>query len=120
MAVPWSQIAFWAAVLNGGVIFGITLPNMFAAIRERRIAVRVRMNLVAYEQELRERGVTLPERCIHCWQKLPGHVAGCFMRDVYEDFGRFLEWMTRPPIRYDPPQPKAEIIVVPPHERTGT
>jgi hypothetical protein len=93
---------YGAVLLNLGIVFGISVPTCLRHIRELRTTQAMREILFAYEQDLRDQGVTLPPRCVCCFQILPDHVEICDMRPHYERLGKVTEFITRPPIKYYP------------------
>lgn len=56
---------------------GLNFALSRRSIRLIRTNQEMRQVIWAYQNELRERGVTLPARCVHCCQVLPRHVEGC-------------------------------------------
>jgi hypothetical protein len=90
----------WIAVSVNLAACAINVASMIRSVCNYRLARICRLQTLAYEKELRERGVTLPARCVACSQVLPAHVGGCLMEAFYKEHGWPMEWLTRSPIEY--------------------
>jgi hypothetical protein len=100
----------WVGVAINVAGCAMSVAARIRRIRDHRISLLCRQQTFAYEKELRERGITLPARCVACCQVLPGHVAGCVMEDIYKRFDWVVEALTRPSIKDLPLNKPADVV----------
>lgn len=96
---------YWFSIYCMWAACALNILMAWRSERRTRWNHHIREVLWAYEKELRERGVSLPPRCVECCQILPKHVDGCEFGNFYrmvDGQSKVHEWITRPPIKWYP------------------